>query len=655
MIGVFSLAAEVASIASKLKAVIASYRGAPSEATRLGETLAFFEGICLAIDRELQRSSGSAASTSRADIDGLIRSALEPCRAKLTEMDRTLGTLGSGSDVKSRLKFVCGKDMIKEMNGDLDRLVSRLQFAIGADVWICRLATVTSAPGMVLCDNHISQDSPASAPSRPPSIVASTPAELTPSPVRRIVSRTTQKVQWYRGFLGQVEQEKTVKRTRWPDVFDQGVVDEHTVVSLSTPWLPYRLGLELRKTASTTLSYALNITHIIDLESPLGQKFKRIYSQGSEASNLRQLQDSLSNRELSLSSVLRSGWGRERTLLQWAISNRLPLFCAFLFDNDPQGRMLQGTDANILKFRWVASNEQHEAADEIIGRYFSAMHDVPAVDTFEFLCQIFSDPASLLRIFRLLLRCSGQDSTEFINRAWSASVDDYTSVLTRDRIFGHTTPRRSSWEPLFRQLIRSGADVHGGMAYYNVLLNQNCPFQIIDDVREWLSMLMDCGVDIPTYLERERCEVFQKWDMYADDPDLLCLRGLTTIDFLGYKAPVWIRVTDPSGHAAEVMEEFKNVGSDTLLWSISWAEGLAKWKHEQLQKDEWPLGRSFKAVAAWAMETKNADYWPSDNREKIRHMLDAHRRRLERRWAKKAGKEKKTKGARVVMPGSWVD
>ncbi|KAL8371976.1 hypothetical protein RB595_001678 [Gaeumannomyces hyphopodioides] len=665
VVGVFSLAAEVASIAAKLKAVIASYRGAPSEAARLGETLAFLEGICLAIDRELQKSSGSAARASRADIDGLIRSALEPCRAKLAEMDRALGNLGSGSDVKSRLKFVYGKDAIKEMNGDLDRLVSRLQFAIGADVWICRLATVTNAPGMGLCDNHGSRDSSVSAPLPRSSVGMSTPAELTPGPVRRIVSRTTQQVQWYRGFLGQVKQEKTVKRTRWPEAFDQGVVDEHTVVSLSTPWLPYRFGVELRKTASATLSYALNVTHIIDWESPLGQKFNGIYSRESEASNLRQLQDSLSNGELSLSSVFRSRGGREQTLLQRAINHRLPLFCAFLFDNDPQGRMLQGTGGVNHAFVYGPTNEQDKVADKIIGRYFSAMQDVLAVDAFTLLSATFTDPASLFWTFRHLLRYSGHDSAELIEQAWSVIVDHYVWVLECYPIPSqskHITLRRSLWEPLFRELIHSGADVHGDMAYYRVLRDQKCPFQVMDDVREWLSMLMNCGVDIPTYLERERYEVLEAWDMHMDDPDLLCLRGLTTMDFLGYEALVWTRVTDDSGQAAEVLAEFRNVGSDKTShlnfagddWDFE-ADDIIERYYEWSQMHEWPLGRSFKVVAAQIMATNNTDKWPSDYKERVRHMLNAHQRRLERRWAKRVGKGRKTKGTRVVMPGSWVD
>ncbi|EJT74580.1 hypothetical protein GGTG_08420 [Gaeumannomyces tritici R3-111a-1] len=660
VVGVFSLAAEVASIAAKLKAVIASYRGAPSEAARLSDTLAFLEGICLAIDRELQRSSESATRASRGEMHSLIRSALEPCRAKLAEMDRSLAALGSGSDVKSRLKFAYGKDAIKEMNGDLDRLVSRLQFSIGADVWICRLDTVTNAPGVGLCDNHVARYSSTAAPLPRSSVGAPTSAELTPGSVRPVVSRTTQQIQWYRGFLGQVEQKKTMKRTRWPEAFDRGVVDEHTVVSLSTPWLPYRLGLELRKTASTTLSYALNITHIIDLESPLGQKLHSIFIGfgKNETAKLRQLQYSLSNGELSLYSVIRLRSGREQTLLQRAINCKLPLFCAFLFDNDPQGRMLQETDPTRLEFSWGATDAQDKAADKIISRYFTAKQDILVVDAFTFLSNIFSDPASLLWTFRHLLPYSGHDSAEFIKLAWSISAIRYVTVLDFDPIHPDQSRRlalrRSLWYPLFRKLIRSGADVHGGRAYYRILDRQKCPFQVVDDVREWLSMLMNCGVDIPSYLQRERYEVFQTWDINRDfyDRHLLCWRGLTTMDFLGYDAPVWIRITDPSSHAAEVLGEFINVGGDLFHWDMSVIGGLDEWDYERLQSEEWPLVRSFKTIAAWCMEEANTNGWPSDYRKEIRRMLDAHERRLEMRWAKRG---RKTKGARVAMPGAWVD
>ncbi|KAL8399987.1 hypothetical protein RB594_000407 [Gaeumannomyces avenae] len=663
VVGVFSLAAEVASIAAKLKAVIVSYRGAPSEATRLGDTLAFLEGICLAIDRELQRSSESATRASRGEIHGLIRSALEPCRAKLAEMDRSLATLGSGSDVKSRLKFVCGKDAIKEMNGDLDRLVSRLQFAIGADVWICRLDTVTNAPGVGLCNNHVSRYPSASAPLPRSSVNTFTPAELTPSSARQVVTQTAQKVEWYRGFLGQVEQKKTVKRTRWPEALDRGVVDEHTVVSLSTPWLPYRFGLELRKTASTTLSYALNITHIIDLGSPLAEKLVNIYLEPreNETESLRRLQDSLSSGELSPSSVIRSWSGREQTLLQWAINHKLPLICTFLFDNTPQGRMLQGTATPRLNIHFGATDAQDKAADKIISIYFTAKQDILVVDAFTFLSNIFSDPASLLQVFRHLLPQSGHDSAEFIKWAWSISATQYVEVLRLHPIHPdqskRTTLRRSLWYPLFRELIRSGADAHDGKVYYRVLRTQKCPFQVVDDVREWLSMLMNCGVDIPTYLQRERYEVFQAWDMHRDliDQHLLCSRGLTTMDFLGYDAPVWVRVTDPSSHAAEVLREFINVGGDMLHQQLFVYDGCSEWVYEELQRKEWPLVRSFQAFAVASMVTENTDELPSYPRKEIRRMLDAHERRLERRWAKRMGRGRKTKGARVAMPGGWVD
>ncbi|TLD22813.1 hypothetical protein PspLS_07158 [Pyricularia sp. CBS 133598] len=687
--GVLALVGQVVKTVNSIQGHVATYKAASDDVTDLIYHLKILGNILRSVQDCLEKSLASPNPVYIAGVPREIASILVCCEQKLKSLEQKLLRLGRPGKI-FRLNYVIKRDEIIKAFGEIDKLTSKLHFAISTQRWSLSLPSVDQPPEY---DEIEKMDQ------------IETETILTPSTTTEEISTTTgsavslpqnsfslalQKsceTQRYCGIAGQVQVTRKNRQAKW-SYFDDGITDESTEYLIKLPLVPYQIALQLRRSSSMPLSYSLNVTHVIQTSTQLGKELSALFHPDEGEDDLRGLQSLFSSRRISLYSMVHDDeiTGSTTTLLHLAINNRMPVMSKFLALNDRIGKCLESVSANNLVMTYLPaespSDIHNREGEQVLSVVFKSPRAELDTDFFQWISYVYPDPEQFGSILNHFLRHHDGDTSEWIDIAWARAVDNYINLgpITAGYPPGFFARRVEAWTPIIRQLLRLGVDVNApykaswgyaqGSAYFHILQNQICHKQVVKDVHEWLSMLEDCGVHLPTYLARERQQLPEQWEFVADirRDSIHSVRELKTINHRGLDALVWTPKKDPLNGALELFQEFEalQVSHISPSFRFNFPQDSSRGKNcrhvsnvqpveqkmEMYNREEWPVQRTLVAVAEEAVYYK--DEWPPEYSQRIQELLDKHKRRLERRWNKRAYQKGAARGV-ARMTGGWVE
>ncbi|KAI6386624.1 hypothetical protein MCOR32_000920 [Pyricularia oryzae] len=686
--GVLALVGQVVKTVNSIQGHVATYKAASDDVIDLINHLKILGNILQSVQDCLEKSLASPNPVYKAGVSREIASILVCCEQKLKSLEQKLLRLGRPGKI-FKLNYVIKRDEIVKAFGEIDRLTSKLHIAISTQRWSLSLSSVDQPPQYEELQKMDDIESETMlTPSTTTEEISTTtdPAVGLPQNSFPLAVRKSCETQDYCGIAGQLQVTRKNRQAKW-SYFDDGITDEATEYLIKLPLVPYQIALQLRRSSGMPLTYSLNVTHVIQASTPLGRELSALFHHKEGEDDLRGLQSLLSSRRISLYSMVHDPETESTsTLLHLAINNRMPIMSKFLAMNDRNGKCLESASDKNLSKRYLPAKSSSEIRDgegeQVLSVVFKSPRAELDADFFQWISCVYPDPEQFRSIFDHFLRHHEGDTSEWIDMAWARAVDGYISIGPIKAGFspGYFARRVEAWTPILKKLVQLGVDVHGKFesswgftrdsAYFHILHNQTCHKQVVKDVQEWLTMLEDCGVHLPTYLARERQQLPEKWEVMAerrrgsDNP----LGELSTIDHNGLDALVWTPANDASNEALELLQEFEALRASHIPPSLMFtfppesSKGKTGEKTPKVQpveqkmrmynREEWPIQRTLVAVAEEAVRYKKE--WPSEYSQRIQELLDKHKRRLDRRWNKRAYHKRAARGV-AKMPGGWVE
>ncbi|KAI6359915.1 hypothetical protein MCOR25_006904 [Pyricularia grisea] len=686
--GVLALVGQVVKTVNSIQGHVATYKAASDDVTDLINHLNILGNIFQTVQECLERSLASPSQVYIAGIPREIASILPSCQQKLKSLEQKIVRLGRSGKIFG-LNYIYRKDEIAKACGEIYNLNNTLQLAISIQTWSISLSSVDQPPKYEEMEKmDQTERETILTPSTTTEEISTTTNSAVGFPQNSfsLAQRKSSKTHRYCGIAGQVQVTRKNRQSKW-SYFDDGITDESTEYLIKLPLIPYQIALQLRRLSNMPLSYSLNVTHVIQTSTQLGKELAALFHPKEEEDDLRGLQSLLSSRRISLYSMVHDEvTGNTSTLLHLAINNRMPILSKFLALNDHSGKCLESVSAQNLIMTYLPakspSDRQNREGEQVLSVVFKSPRAELDADFFQWISYIYPDPEQFGSITNHFLRHHEGDTSEWIDMAWARAVDSYINLgpITAGYPPGFFTRRVEAWTPILKQLIKLGVDVHGqyraswgyfeGSAYFHILHNQTSHKQVVKDVHEWLTMLEDCGVHLPTYLSRERKQLPEQWKVVAAlrRDSIYPVGELKTLDHHGLDALVWTPANDASNGALEVLQEFEALRESHISPSFrfSFPQESIKGKDNRhrsnvksveqkmdfYNREEWPVQRTLVGVAEEAVRYKNE--WPADYSQRIQELLDKHKRRLERRWNKRAYQKGAGKGV-ARMPGGWVE
>ncbi|TLS29725.1 hypothetical protein PpBr36_00593 [Pyricularia pennisetigena] len=687
--GVLALVGQVFKTVNSIQEHVATYKAASDDVTDLINHLNTHGNILRIIQECLEKSLASPDPVYIAGIPREIASILVSCEQKLKNLEQKILRLGRSGKIFG-FNYISKKDEIAKACRDIYNLTNTLHLAISVQRWSISLSSVDQPPSYekIAKMTQIQRDTVLT-PSQTTEEMstAADSAVVLPENSFPLTLRKSSETQRYRGIAGQVEVTRKNRRTKW-SYFDDGIADESIEYLVKLPLVPYQIALQFRRSSIMPLSYSLNVTHVIQTSTQLGKELSALFHPHEGEDDLRGLQILLSSRKISLYSMLHDDvlTGSTSNLLHLAINNRMPIMSKFLALNDRSGKCLESVSTKNLVMTYLPAESPSEIdnseGEQVLSVVFKSARAELDRDFFQWISYVYPDPEQFGSILNHFLRHHEGDTSEWIGMAWARAVDNYINLgpVTAGYPPGFFARRVEAWTPILKKLVQLGVDVHGrykaswgfsqGSAYFHLLNYQTCHKQVVDDVHEWLGMLEDCGVHLPTYLAREKQQLPEQWELVAGlkRGNIYSGRELKTIDYHGLAALVWTPMKDASNGALELLQEFEALRGSHVLPSFRFSFPLlpsqgkkdrqasnvqpVEQKMQLYNREEWPVQWTLVSVAEEAVRYK--DEWPPEYSQRIQELLDKHNRRLERRWNKRAYHREADWGA-ARMPGGWVE
>ena len=258
-------------------------------------------------------------------------------------------------------------------------------------------------------------------------------------------------------------------------------------------------------------------------------------------------------------------------------------------------------------------------------------------------------------------------SQESIHYSISQGAEDDTTIPILAEILSVFEGQPLRLEPLVRNLVRIGADLHAriprrkealrkldsygrlprstyGTPLDELFLSTSTPFEARAAADSWLRILASEGQDVKTYLKKEMdlhvMDGYFTWSRYT----LLWLSQFRILRFdLGkYPSVWWDWYIDPSTSASELRREFDHIVmldlyymSHSIMWERMWPYEYQNWCDNRAPPDR---DRSLRERLEWTrINTLAQD-------------------RANRRMKKKAAKAARAQGLkknRSRIPGAW--
>ncbi|KAK2605471.1 hypothetical protein N8I77_008305 [Diaporthe amygdali] len=626
----------MAKMASSVREAVEHFKSAPKEAIELVERLNMLETACELIRFHLERRHTLPECSSPASL-GIITKALAQCHTRMESLAKMMSSLSLGSsherprvstsDTVARLRLVLRKDRMRSMTADIDHIISLLQFIINVDMCGGQFVVPSSAPETASVD---------------------TSAAISSSQLSAVLSTqsTTDKQRHTSRYLGHITW--TTVEIIDKDSKTKSVPHRKGLVTIRLPFTAMQLDLHYNCGMGTP-SYALNVTHVIDYTTELGEQLSDLMIDQSDPKELHRL---ISERQLSLYSLYRMH-NRETNLFFWSVDG---LKDANTYFSTTSATISFKTSETPPQLFSIHSNFSSSRPCEVTETLLSARpYDMRATDI-QYLIDTSNNPGYFNRYLRVFLKSQMINHSDLLFYAWRRLVSAVSSELPVDYdVF--------SWIPAFQYLIEQGIDIHksfnGRVSAYTSILDAPHPFDADDRAHSWLKILKECGVDIKSYIQRET-EHIEKIGLGLSHPTEDS--KVVWLEFEGLTIPSWRREVTMESKAVEVLEEFQNFGLESIerqLYGLypSGPDDFKQWKVYG-QGEDW-RAKCFPFLLApidcmfGVTDLRLRDLWCRETHHRAVKLRDERsERRQTRKW------NKIHKGRRVPskqMPGTWVD
>ncbi|KAF6790365.1 hypothetical protein CMUS01_16275 [Colletotrichum musicola] len=302
-IGVIGLSLQLIDSAVKIKGVIGTYHSASTEANRLALKVELIEAICNTITKSFGQDDSDCQSpelfgTLGARLIGSIQCTLDELHSivsrleKRASKDRALKTTG--------VFFLSKRDDIARLSKCLDEELSHLQLLLTASLAL----TSTVSSRLLLAPQAETQLGSSTSNLNSTALASSFEVESSPKLfMATSVQKTCRQIIRVFGFHGQSQTVSTTKRSRWGDSQETTSTSETRSFALGHSRLSYRVEIDFLWTPLNSISYALNIRHIIadtNVENGMYRNLHQLILLGDHS----QLQSLLSARKINLSSLV---------------------------------------------------------------------------------------------------------------------------------------------------------------------------------------------------------------------------------------------------------------------------------------------------------------------------------------------------------------
>ncbi|KAF6839720.1 hypothetical protein CPLU01_01592 [Colletotrichum plurivorum] len=256
-IGVIGLSLQLIDSAVKIKGVIGTYRSASTEANRLALKVELIEAICNTITKNFDQNDSDCQpselfGTLGARLLGSIQCTLDELHIivsrleKRASKDRALKTTG--------VFFLGKRDDISRLSKCLDEDLSHLQLLLTTSLASRPLLAPQAETQLVSSTSNLNSTTLASS------------FEVESSPklfMATSVQKTCRQIIRVFGFHGQSQTVSTTKRSRWGDSQETTSTSETRSFTFGHARLSYMVEIDFLQTPLDSMTYALNIRHIV--------------------------------------------------------------------------------------------------------------------------------------------------------------------------------------------------------------------------------------------------------------------------------------------------------------------------------------------------------------------------------------------------------
>lgn len=688
-----SFTIQLASIVQTLNEFVRLIHDAPNELVSLIETMDLMQGNLRQVHYlfEQQFSDSSLAGSPVYILNALkvCERRVEAQRPWVEEIKRSLTTRHLMKRTWASMSLRPKKTQLSEMQFQLRDAMTNLQFAVLNNQWhvqlqqnktttaIHQLQVTTNEPGcraISITDDSFSITQRSSITPRSP-IIPRSGIQYTQQKDEQLVApglsnsalHITSKEQttiWYRGVFGVIATQEKWITTRRPDSrIVRKPVPAKRVLTITSPFLGRVVELYFG-VSFASIPRALRVYQIMELDAP-------IFNMCSYG-DLEGIQNEFANGTISPFVVNDYG----KTLLHLAVIYAHPEMCSLLLrlGVDPDRADNLGLKPFSYLLRPVFRKSQY--AIGIVRALPHVQEEFSSADLSICFENYETDPGLADYVLSL-------DSVQYVLASEGCLYPALGSVLrTYGSLFAdnsvsraYTKQRLAKWNPLVRRLLQIGVDIHAPVSrgYYFEPDSYPCalsPYgtpldelfaatrtagEAKDAADAWLQILSTEGIDVLTYLEREKAlhdtqpmftSPCPSWPYQDYQPRQLVF---SLGEAPAVYADWWI---DPESPAPFIRQEFRDMNIITTEhsvylgvylglqeysnsgWNLTWPIRLPRWSNA-LEPDEWRV----EDHAAWTRLNQRAQ------------------ERADRRWHKKARKAARMNGsqAQSSMPGAWPE
>lgn len=681
-----SFAIQLASIVQTLNEFVRLIHDAPNELVSLIETMDLMQGNLRQVHYlfEQQFSDSSLAGSPV-----YILNALKVCERKVEaqkpwveEIKRSLTTRHLMKRTWASLNLRPKKTQLSEMQLQLRDAMANLQFAVLNNQWhvqlqqyktttaIHQLQVTTNEPGcrpISITDDNFSITQRSSITPRSP-IIPRSGIQYTQQKTEQLVApgssnsalHITSKEQttiWYRGVFGVIAtQEKWISSSRSASRTAGKPVPAKRVLTITSPFLGRVVELYFG-VSFASIPRALRVYQIMEFDAPIIDMCL--------SGDLEGIQNEFANGTISPFVVDDCG----NTLLHHAVYLVQPEMCSLLLrlGADPD----RGDNRGEKPFSRLCYHFSRESPYAIgIARALAhVQEEFSSADLSICFEHYDTDPGLADYVLSL-------DSVQYVLASEGCLYPALGSVLrTYGSLFAdnsvsraYTKQRLAKWNPLVRRLLQIGVDIHAPVprgyyfepdSYPCALSPYGTPLDELfgatrtaseakDAADAWLQILSTEGIDVLTYLEKEKAlhetqSMFTYSDYYWDYQPRQLVFSLGEAPSV--YADWWI---DPESPASFIRQEFRDMNITTadegcclawheycnFGWSLTWPIRYPSWDNT-LKPYEWHVEEQ----GTWTRLDQRAQ------------------ERADRRWHKKARKAARMNGsqAQSSMPGAWPE
>ncbi|EXF73836.1 hypothetical protein CFIO01_13146 [Colletotrichum fioriniae PJ7] len=553
-IGVIGLSLQLIDSAIKVKRVVTSYRSASAEINRLALKIERVEVICGAIKDSLEGDASSRQCSDLIKTWGVcvlrsISSTLAEIHAIIKKLERKGGKRRPFNT--AGFTFLECKDDISRLSKWLDDDLNYLQHMMTAEI-LCNIVQQLTIHHEIDASelSNLSHTHTQSA------LQQDHNGDLPSEPRHTTITKTgDQKVVEAFGFRLQYQTRTVLRKSTSRSALEVSSISDIKTYTFGHSRFSYRIELHWSMRTFTPMACALAIRHVLsrDKDEKLVDEMLMIMCDG----DLLALQNLLSTRKVTLGTMLGNrtlfearpddqysmeiSKGLTSCRLQSAAACNQPSLCRFL----AQQNLELCVDEKPMRFRLMAN----------------CVHDL------EPLVALYSQ-----------CRVSALDEMErkaFFDDVWDIAARLMAMHADEDPFWCREDQRTRDWTRLFVELINEGVDVHRickNQAYYafnrfqrhdtmlSLLIGSSpCHYIVEAALSHWVRILLEAGVDVARYLQREEPMFQQFIDWLTSLPKSMAwVPGTTQI--AGFNVPLLHLNVDPHSKAYEVRNEFKNFG-----------------------------------------------------------------------------------------------